>query len=68
MYDGSVILSWLRKYDVQRDTAAQNESIREQEEYKELSKRETSNGIYYHEYLKLKQKENDTTRIRGTEG
>jgi hypothetical protein len=40
-----------------------NESIKEQEKYKELAKREKSNGIYYSEYLKLKQKENDTSRI-----
>lgn len=61
--DGSVILSWLRKYDLYRDTVAQSESIKEQEQYKELAKREKSNGIYYSEYLKLKQKENDTSRI-----
>ena len=61
--DGSVILSWLRKYDVRRDTVAQSESIKEQEQYKELAKRKKSNGIYYSEYLKLKQKENDTSRI-----
>lgn len=61
--DGSVILSWLRKYDVHRDTVAQSESIKEQEQYKELAKRKKSNGIYYSEYLKLKQKENDTSRI-----
>lgn len=54
--DGSVILSWLRKYDVQRDIVAQNESIKEQEKYKEFAKMERSNGIYYSEYLKQKQK------------
>ena len=32
--DGSVILSWLRKYDLQRDTAAVNESINEAAKYK----------------------------------
>lgn len=32
--DGSVILSWLRKYDLQRDTAAVNESINETAKYK----------------------------------
>ena len=56
--DGSVILSWLKKYDVQRDTAAQDASIRESEQYKELGKRSPSAGMFYSEYIKLKNKEN----------
>ena len=57
--DGSVILSWLKKYDVQRDTAAQDASIRESEQYKELGKRSPTAGMFYSEYLKLKNKENE---------
>lgn len=53
--DGSVILSWLRKYDIQRDTAAMEASIKEQERYKELGKRPPSKGVFYQEYLKRKE-------------
>ncbi|WP_270769102.1 DUF6633 family protein [Segatella buccae] len=53
--DGSVILSWLRKYDIQRDTAAMEASIKEQERYKELGKRTPSKGVFYQEYLKRKE-------------
>lgn len=53
--DGQVILSWLRKYDIRRDTAAQNESIKESEQYKELGKRAPLNGMFYQEYIKLKE-------------
>lgn len=53
--DGSVILSWLRKYDIQRDTAAMEASIKEQERYKELGKRPPSKGVFYQDYLKRKE-------------
>lgn len=53
--DGSVILSWLRKYDIQRDTAAMEESIKEQEQYKVLEKKTQQKGISYKEYLKWKE-------------
>lgn len=52
--DGAVILSWLRKYDLHRDTVAQDMSIKEQEKYKELAKRENNIGMSYQEYLKIK--------------
>lgn len=55
--DGSVILSWLRQYDIQRDMAAQNESIRNSEQYKENGKKSPTKGIFYQEYLKLKENE-----------
>lgn len=56
--DGQVILSWLRKYDILRDTAAQNESIKESEQYKELGKRTPIKGMFYEEYLKWKENNN----------
>ncbi|MEG1839204.1 MAG: hypothetical protein RR220_07940 [Bacteroidaceae bacterium] len=51
--DGEVIMNWLAKYDIHRDTVAQSESIKEAEKYKALVKLETD-GIYYSDYLKLK--------------
>lgn len=56
--DGSIILSWLKKYDLQRDTAAMESSIKEQEQYKELGKKAPARGMFYEEYLKLKKKNN----------
>lgn len=53
--DGSVILSWLRKYDIQRDTEAMELSIKEQEQYKELMNRPQQQGMFYQEYLKWKE-------------
>lgn len=50
--DGQVILSWLNKYDVARDTAAMEESIKESEQYKELGKRMPETGMYYEEYVR----------------
>lgn len=47
--DGSVILSWLRKYDMQRDTLAMEESINESQKYKADKK-----NIIYQEYVKSK--------------
>lgn len=57
--DGQVILSWLSKYDIARDTAAQDASIKESEQYKELGKRSPSAGMFYSEYIKLKNKQYD---------
>ena len=54
--DGQVILSWLRKYDIMRDTAAQNDSIKEQEQYKEFGNKPVAKGFFYNEYLKWKEK------------
>ncbi|MEG2150250.1 MAG: hypothetical protein RRY36_03400, partial [Bacteroidaceae bacterium] len=39
--DGEVIMNWLAKYDIHRDTVAQSESIKEAEKYKALVKLET---------------------------
>lgn len=54
--DGEVIMSWLAKYDIHRDTVAQNESIKEAEKYKPLAEPEQSKGISYTEYLELKRR------------
>lgn len=53
--DGSVILSWLRKYDIMRDTAAMDASIKESEKYKERGKKLAVKGMFYQEYLKWKE-------------
>lgn len=53
--DGQVILSWLRKYDIWRDTAAMDTSIKESEKYKELGKKPAAKGMFYQEYLKWKE-------------
>lgn len=47
--DGQVILSWLKKYDIQRDTTAQDLSINEAEYYKKASNKQ---GMFYSEYIK----------------
>lgn len=54
--DGEVIMNWLAKYDLHRDTAAQNESIRECDKWKKLVKIESSTGVTYEEYLALKKR------------
>lgn len=63
--DGEVIMSWLAKYDIHRDTVAQNESIKEAEKYKPLAEPEQSQGISYAEYLELRKRaqEGDTDAI-----
>lgn len=53
--DGSVIMNWLAKYDIQRDTVAQEQSIREQDKFKELSQMK-GEGVSYKEYLKIKKR------------
>lgn len=54
--DGEVIMNWLAKYDIHRDTIAQNESIRQADKWKKLAPVEKTDGIYYHEYLELKRR------------
>ena len=53
--DGNLIETWLKKYDVMRAEKAQEASIRESEQYKELGKRPPSKGVSYQEYLKRKE-------------
>lgn len=53
--DGEVIMQWLKAYDIHRDTIAQKESIKEAERFKPVSQVRSS-GIYYQEYLKLKER------------
>lgn len=52
--DGEVIMSWLNKYDIHRDTVAQNESIKEADRFKPLTPPENTEGVTYAEYLEIK--------------
>lgn len=54
--DGEVIMNWLNKYDIHRDTIAQNESIKEADKFKPLSAPTPSNGVTYVEYLEIKKR------------
>lgn len=54
--DGEVIMNWLAKYDIHRDTVAQNESIKEADRYKPLSEPMKTQGISYAEYQELKKR------------
>lgn len=54
--DGSVILSWLKKYDLSRSEAAKEHSIREQDKFKPLAGQENLfEGTSYDQYLLIKQ-------------
>lgn len=53
--DGSVILSWLRKYDLARSEAAKEHSIRQQDKFKPLAGHgNIFQGTSYDEYLRIK--------------
>ena len=52
--DGQVIFSWLRKYDVQRDTIAQEQSINEAYSYNKADNKKDSNAISWDEYCRRK--------------
>lgn len=54
--DGEVIMNWLIKYDIHRDTIAQEESIKEKDKFKPLYPPESGNGITYDEYKALKRR------------
>lgn len=54
--DGEVIMNWLAKYDIHRDTVAQSESIKAADRFKERVAPEDTGGVYYSEYLKIKQR------------
>ena len=54
--DGEVIMNWLAKYDIHRDTVAQDESIKAADRFKERVQPENTGGVYYAEYLKIKQR------------
>ncbi len=52
--DGEVIMNWLAKYDIHRDTVAQTDSINDAARFKERSPIPATQGVYYDEYLKIK--------------
>ena len=54
--DGEVIMNWLIKYDIHRDTQAQNEAIREADEFK-YEESKNSVGVTYEEHLEWKSKQ-----------
>lgn len=54
--DGEVIMNWLAKYDIHRDTVAQNESIKEADKFKPLSNVSASGGVTFAEYQELKKR------------
>lgn len=54
--DGEVIMNWLAKYDIHRDTIAQNESIKETDKFKPLSQPIQTDGVSYAEYLEIKRR------------
>lgn len=54
--DGEVIMNWLAKYDIHRDTVAQNESIKEADKFKPLSEPALCSGITYAEYVEIKKR------------
>lgn len=54
--DGEVIMNWMAKYDIHRDTVAQNESIKAADRFKERVAPEDTGCVYYSEYLKIKQR------------
>lgn len=54
--DGEVIMNWLAKYDIHRDTVAYSESIKEADKFKKLAPPSNTNGVFYSEYLKIKQR------------
>lgn len=54
--DGEVIMNWLTKYDIHRDTVGCTESIKEADKFKPLSQLQVNNGVYYSEYLEIKRR------------
>lgn len=54
--DGEVIMNWLAKYDIHRDTMAQNEAIKEADVFKPKVEAKETSGITYLEYLEYKKK------------
>lgn len=64
--DGEVIMNWLAKYDIHRDTVAQDESIKAADKFKERAAPENIGGVYYAEYLKIRERaeEGDEEAIR----
>ncbi|NDV81353.1 DUF6633 family protein [Bacteroides sp. 51] len=54
--DGEVIMSWLTKYDIHRDTKAQDLSIKEAEVWKKLHPAEATKGVFFHEYMEIKKR------------
>lgn len=64
--DGEVIMNWLARYDIHRDTVAQDESIKAADRFKERVPPENTGGVYYAEYLKIRKRaeEGDEDAIR----
>ena len=54
--DGEVIMNWLAKYDIHRDTVAQDEGIKAADRFKERVAPERKGGVYYSEYLKIRER------------
>ena len=54
--DGEVIMNWLAKYDIHRDTIAQNEAIKEADTFKPKVGAKATGGMTYLEYLEYKKK------------
>lgn len=57
--DGEVVMNWLAKYDIHRDTQAQNEAIKASEVFRLRYKAEESKGMTYDEYLAYKKNKNN---------
>lgn len=51
--DGEVIMNWLKKYDIHRDTVAQSESIKEADYFKPLHQIRDTEGVSYSEFLEI---------------
>lgn len=55
--DGEVIMSWLSKYDIHRDTEAMNESINQANIQKSAIRSHGTLGwVYYEHYMELKKR------------
>ena len=54
--DGEVVMNWLAKYDIHRDTVAQTDSINEAARFKERSPVTPTQGVYYDEYMRIKRR------------
>lgn len=66
--DGEVIMNWMAKYDIHRDTQAQNEAIKAADAFRPRVQAKESIGLTWDEYQKWKknQKSNGKSkRIKG---
>ena len=58
--DGEVIMNWLAKYDIHRDTQAQNEAIKAADAFKPSVEAKNTTGITYAEFLEYKKRKETT--------